>query len=72
MTWEEHEKEYCRTLVEKPTPDLIYGVCESWCDANNQIDHFESFEENVGLLFAAKFQNGYYIIRGEETDYVFI
>lgn len=76
MTWEEHEKEYCREIDFLPPKSETHYICDSWCGAKNLIYHYECFEENHAHLHAVKYKDRYYVVylsgTEDEIKYKFI
>ncbi len=65
MTWEEHEKEFCLILKEKPIKKgLVYDTADSWQGANSIEDGYESGSEegNIFDKCCAKYENVYYVL----------
>ena len=75
MTWEEHEREFCKEIDFRPPDKDIFEECKSWSAANKSKDYYEQGYDdgNVSSLGLIKFQNSYFVVytnsEGDEIKY---
>ena len=64
MTWEEHEREFCREIEPRPEDLHERNPMRSWADAENYIECYQmGYEEgNIFQLCAVRWDQKYWIV----------